>query len=168
MDLAPHDLDIMRYLTGSEVVQIYAQTKHQLRTSQDDLFVGIVNFQDNTLGLLEINWLTPTKIRELYVTGERGMFRVNYLTQDLFFYENAEANGSHWPALSILRGVSEGIVNQFAIHKKEPLQGELRAFLACVQGNRAQQVNGRDAQAALKLAMALIDSATTGKVKGVY
>jgi len=167
MDLAPHDLDIMRYLTGSEVVQIYAQTKHQLRTSQDDLFVGIVNFDDNTLGLLEINWLTPTKIRELYVTGERGMFRANYLTQDLYFYENAEANGSNWPALSILRGVSEGVVNQFAIQKKEPLQGELRAFLACVQGNRAQQVNGRDARVALKLAMDLIESATTGKVKGV-
>lgn len=167
MDLAPHDLDIMRYLTGSEVTQIYAQTKHQLHTNQDDLFVGIINFKDATLGLLEINWLTPTKIRELYVTGERGMFRVNYLTQDLFFYENAEANGSHWPALSILRGVSEGVVNQFAIHKKEPLLGELGAFIACVQGNRAQQVNGRDARVALQLAMTLIESATLGEVKGV-
>ena len=167
MDLAPHDLDIMRYLTGSEVIQIYAQTKHQLRTSQDDLFVGMINFKDDTLGLLEINWLTPTKIRELYVTGERGMFRANYLTQDLFFYENAEANSGNWPALSLLRGVSEGVVNQFAIHKKEPLHGELAAFIACVQGNRAQQVNGRDAQAALKLTMALIESATTGKVKGI-
>jgi predicted dehydrogenase len=167
MDLAPHDLDIMRYLTGSEVANIYARTKHKLSSRQDDLFVGIVNFQDDIVGLLEINWLTPTKIRELYVTGMYGMFRVNYLTQDLYFYENAERNGGNWTTLSLLRGVSEGEVKQFAIHKKEPLRGELEAFIACVQGNRAQQVNGKDAQAALRLAMGLIESATTGQVKNL-
>ncbi|HSL46400.1 MAG TPA: Gfo/Idh/MocA family oxidoreductase [Anaerolineales bacterium] len=167
MDLAPHDLDIMRYLTGSEVINIYARTKHRLSSNQDDLFVGIISFEDDILGLLEINWLTPTKIRELYVTGMYGMFRVNYLTQDLYFYENAEKNGSNWPALSLLRGVSEGEVKQFAIRKKEPLRGELEAFIACVQGNRAQQVNGKDARMALGLAMGLIESATTGQVKNL-
>ena len=165
MDLAPHDLDIMRYLTGSEVVNIYARTKHKISSRQDDLFVGLINFEDDTLGLLEINWLTPTKIRELYVTGMYGMFRVNYLTQDLYFYENAEKNGSNWTTLSLLRGVSEGEVKQFAIRKKEPLRGELEAFIACVRGNRTQQVNGKDAQAALGLAMGLLESATTGQVK---
>jgi UDP-N-acetylglucosamine 3-dehydrogenase len=167
MDLAPHDLDVMRYLTGSEVTQIYARTKHLVRTSQDDLFVGVLNFEDGTLGLLEINWLTPTKIRELYVTGARGMFRVNYLTQDLYFYENADAASNGWPALSVMRGVSEGVVNQFAIRKKEPLRGELEAFIESVQGNCAPPVSGRDAQAALKLAMALIESATTGELKSL-
>jgi len=167
MDLAPHDLDIMRYLTGSEVINIYARTKHKLSSKQDDLFVGIINFQDDILGLLEINWLTPTKIRELYVTGMYGMFRVNYLTQDLYFYENAERNGSNWTALSLLRGVSEGEVKQFAIHKKEPLRGELEAFIACAQGNRAQLVNGKDAKAALSLSMGLIESATTGQVRNM-
>jgi predicted dehydrogenase len=165
MDLAPHDLDIMRFLTGKEVVNIYARTKHRLSSHQDDLFVGLINFEDDTLGLLEINWLTPTKIRELYVTGMYGMFRVNYLTQDLYFYENAEKNGSNWNTLSLLRGVSEGEVKQFAIRKKEPLRGELEAFLACVRGDRTQHVNGKDAQTALSLAMGLLESATTGQVK---
>ena len=165
MDLAPHDLDIMRYLTGSEVANIYARTKHKLSSNQDDLFVGIINFNDDIIGLLEINWLTPTKIRELYVTGMYGMFRVNYLSQDLYFYENAEKNGSNWTTLSLLRGVSEGEVKQFAIHKKEPLRGELEAFIACVQGNCAQHVNGKDAKAALQLTMGLLESADTGQVK---
>jgi UDP-N-acetylglucosamine 3-dehydrogenase len=165
MDLAPHDLDIMRFLTGREVVNIYGRTKHRISSHQDDLFVGLINFDDDTLGLLEINWLTPTKIRELYVTGMYGMFRVNYLTQDLYFYENAEKNGSNWTTLSLLRGVSEGEVRQFAIRKKEPLRGELEAFIACVRGNRAQHVNGKDAQIALGLAMGLLESANTGQVK---
>ena len=83
VDLATHDIDIMRYLTGSEVTRVYAEAKREVHTSNEDLFTGIMRFVDGTLGLLEINWLTPTKIRELFVTGERGMYRVDYLTQDL-------------------------------------------------------------------------------------
>jgi len=89
VDLATHDLDIMRFLTGSEVVRVYAEANREIHTSNEDLFTGMARFVDGTLGLLEINWLTPTKIRELYVTGERGMFRADYLTQDF--------NGRQWP-----------------------------------------------------------------------
>jgi predicted dehydrogenase len=97
MDLATHDLDIMRFITGSEALRVYAEIKSELGTANEDLFAGILRFGNEIVGLLEINWLTPTKIRELYVTGERGMFRVNYITQDLCFFENAETNGSDWP-----------------------------------------------------------------------
>lgn len=167
MDLATHDLDILRFLTGSEAKRVYAEIKNILQTPHEDLFVGVVTLADGTVGLLEINWVTPAKIRELYVTGQRGMFRVNFITQDLYFFENAETNGSHWSALSLLRGVSEGMMTQYVIHKKEPLRAELEAFVACIQGHEAGIVNGHDAQAALGLAMALVDSATVGQVKEV-
>jgi UDP-N-acetylglucosamine 3-dehydrogenase len=167
MDLATHDLDIMRYLTGSEVIRVYSEIKRELHTSQEDLFAGILRFEDGTIGILEINWLTPTKIRELYVTGERGMYRVNYITQDLCFFENAESNGSNWSTLSLLRGVSEGMMIQYAIHKQEPLLAELESFISCVKGNCLHLANGYDAQAALELAEALVDSARIGGVKKV-
>ena len=158
MDLATHDLDIMRYLTGSDVIRVFAETKRELHISHEDLFAGILRFANGAVGVLEINWLTPTKIRELYVTGENGMFRVNYLTQDLFFYENAETNGSDWTAINLLRGVSEGAVVQFPINKREPLRVELEAFIACLQGKITHFANGHDAQAALALATALVAS----------
>jgi UDP-N-acetylglucosamine 3-dehydrogenase len=162
MDLATHDLDIMRYLIGSDVRRVFAETGRELHSYCEDLFVGTLRFANGTVGLLEINWLTPTKIRELYVTGDRGMFRVNYLTQDLCFFENAETNGHDWSALSLLRGVSEGSMTQYAIQKKEPLRAELEAFIAQVQGKGALIVNGHDAKATLKLVMALIESALNG------
>jgi UDP-N-acetylglucosamine 3-dehydrogenase len=164
MDLATHDLDIMRYLIGSEVVRVFAETRRELHSNFEDLFVGTLRFANGTVALLEINWLTPTKIRELYVTGDRGMFRVNYLTQDLCFFENAETNGHDWSALSLLRGVSEGSMMQFAIQKKEPLRAELEAFISQVQGTGASIVNGYDAKATLTLAMSLIESAMSGEV----
>ena len=117
---------------------------------------GLVRFADDTMGLLEINWLTPTKIRELYVTGERGMFRVDYLTKDIYFFENAEA-GLEWSPLSVMRGVSEGPMTRFAIHKVEPLRAELQAFVAAIRnGNRGETVSAADGCAALRLALALI------------
>jgi UDP-N-acetylglucosamine 3-dehydrogenase len=156
VDLATHDLDIMRFLTGSEAVRVFAETRRHIHTSREDLMSGLIRFADETMGLLEINWLTPTKIRELFVTGERGMFRVDYLTQDIYFYENAEA-GLDWSSLSVIRGVSEGSMTRFAINKVEPLRAELEAFVRAIrQGEPGETVSAADGCAALRLALALI------------
>jgi len=167
MDLAPHDLDIMRYLTGHEVSRVHAETKRILHETQDDMFAGLVRFDNGILGVLEINWLTPTKIRELYVTGERGMFRVNYITQDLCFYEHAETNGDSWSTISLLRGVSEGMIIKYPIKKKEPLRAELEMFIASVQENSPNTGNGYDAQVALELVSALMHASKNGNANQV-
>jgi predicted dehydrogenase len=162
-DLAIHDLDIMHYVTGSYVDRVYAEAKSTIHERCEDMFVGTLHFMDNTIGLLEINWLTPTKIRELYVTGDRGMYRVNYITQDLCFFENAEFNNSDWSPLNLIRGVSEGAIIQYAIKKKEPLRNELESFIGYLQGKANRLVSGLDAIEALRVAMALVESACVSK-----
>lgn len=159
VDLATHDLDVMRYLSGSEAIRIYAETKREVHTSNEDLVLGLLRFANEMVGVLEINWLTPTKIRELSVTGERGMFVADYLTQDLTFYENAESEVTPWETLSVLRGVREGAMIRYAIAKVEPLRAELQAFLRAAAGeDDSEVVTGSDGVAALDLAMALIHS----------
>jgi UDP-N-acetylglucosamine 3-dehydrogenase len=165
VDLATHDLDVMRYLTGSEIVRLYAETRREVHTTKEDLVSGLVRFASGCVGVLQINWLTPTKIRELAVTGERGMFRADYLTQDLFFYENAAALAQdEWAQLAILRGVSEGATVQYAIQKREPLRSELETFVRAANGEPAQVVSGHDGREALRMALALIESADGGCV----
>ena len=161
--LAVHELDIMHYLTGSYVDRVYAEAKSTIHERCEDMFVGTLHFMDNTIGLLEINWLTPTKIRELYVTGERGMFRVNYITQDLCFFQNEEFDNSEWSSLSLMRGVSEGAIIQYAIKKKEPLRNELETFIGYLQGKANRLVSGVDAIEALQIAMALVKSASNSR-----
>lgn len=73
VDLAVHDLDIMRYISGSEVSRVYAETERRIHSTHEDLLCALVRLADRTIGTLTINWLTPTKIRELYVTGERNV-----------------------------------------------------------------------------------------------
>jgi predicted dehydrogenase len=158
IDLAVHDLDVMRYVTGTEVGRVYAETEHRIHSTCEDLLTALVRLEDGTVGTLTINWLTPTKIRELYVTGECGMFRVDYLTQDLYFFENATADGSDWDTLRVLRGVSEGRMIRYAVAKKEPLWAEQEAFLASARDEAPVVATGIDGLRALELAQAVVTS----------
>jgi UDP-N-acetylglucosamine 3-dehydrogenase len=158
IDLAVHDLDIMRYVTKAEVVRIYAETARGIHSKFEDLLTSLIRLSDGTVGTLIINWITPTKIREFFVTGEKGLFRVDYLTQDLFFYENAVTQGSDWDPLRMLRGVSEGQMVRYVVNKKEPLRSELESFLAAVRGEIPAAVTGTDGLRALELAQAMVTS----------
>jgi len=158
IDLAPHDVDVMRFLTGLDPIRVFAETERRIHTEYEDLLWGMLRFPDSVVGSLEINWLTPTKIREVLVLGERGLFRVDDLTQDLYFYENAQAYGNMWPALQTLKGVSEGSMTRYALQRYEPLKAELQAFLRAVKEGAAVPVSGEDGLAALKIALALVES----------
>lgn len=158
IDLAVHDLDVMRYVSGAEVVRVYAETERRIHSSHEDLLTGLIRMDDGAIGTLIINWLTPTKIRELLVTGETGLFRVDYLTQDLYFYENATANGEDWDTIRMLRGVSEGRMIRHVVAKKEPLRAEQEAFLAAVRGEAPVAVTGEDGLKAIELAQAVVTS----------
>jgi predicted dehydrogenase len=163
IDLATHDLDLVRYVTGQEVMRVYAETQQEVHSAYEDILVGTVRLANGTIGLLDVNWLTPTKIRELTVMGERGMFLVDSLTQDLYFYENAEANNGYWDAMSLLRGVSEGRMIRYPVRKFEPLRAELEQFVQAVMDDCPVPVGGADGLAALRLAHALVRSASEGR-----
>jgi predicted dehydrogenase len=158
IDLAPHDVDVMRFLIGADPVRVYAETERRIHTDHEDLVWGLLRFPDGVVGSLEINWLTPTKIREVLVLGERGLFRVDDLTQDLYFYENAQVNGDLWSGLKTLKGVSEGHMIRYAIQRYEPLKAELQAFLGAVKEGKPVPVSGEDGLKALRLALALVES----------
>lgn len=163
LDLATHDIDVMRYLTERKAVRVFAETRSEINTANEDMLSGLIRFDDGVVGVLEINWLTPTKVRVLTVTGERGMFRADYLTQDLVFYENAESRAGGWEELAVLRGVTEGPVVKLAVENREPLRNELEAFVAAINGEGSRIVTGEDGLEALRIALALIESGRTNQ-----
>ncbi len=155
-DLATHELNIMEYLNGAPIQFLYAETEREIHAQHEDLLSGLLKFRNGTIGLLDVNWLTPTKIRQLTVLGERGMFLVNYLTQELFFYENSSANG--WEGLVALMGVSEGKVTRYEILRREPLKEELEAFVRSVRRGEPPLVGGEEGLRAVYLAEKLVES----------
>jgi predicted dehydrogenase len=167
IDLAPHDLDVMRFLLNSDPVRIYAETEQRIHTDHEDLFVGMLKFANGAIGICDINWLTPTKRRTLTVTGERGMYVADYINQDLIFYANPEApetwedrgaDGADPPITS----VTEGEMTRRAVRKAEPLAVELGEFAQAVRDAGPPPVDPRDAMVALLLSRKMIESAING------
>ncbi len=171
VDLATHDLDIIHYLTQAQVVRLHAEVGQRLHTAHEDMLSAILRFDNDVVGVLDINWLTPTKVREISVIGERGMFVVSYLTQDLVLYENEAApQGNDWQQLAVM-GVSEGRSIRFKINKREPLREELEAFALAVRRGEGPPVRGEDGLVALALAQKMIEAAAQGGtmvLEGVY
>ena len=164
LDLAPHDIDVMRFILGSEVVRVQAETEQRINTEYEDMLAGLLRFQNGVVGVLDINWLTPTKIRELSVLGERGMFVVDYLARNLTFFENdhPRGQGADWAAHH-LKGVSEGAVHLLEVEKREPLRVELEAFAAAVRNGTPPSGSPDDGIAAMAAAEALVRAARTGE-----
>ncbi len=157
LDLATHDIDVMRCLLGSEVERVYAEIERKAHRSCEDLLSGLVRFTNGVIGVLDINWLTPTKVRQLTVLGEGGMYLADYLTQDVYWYKNSQTITTS-AASSIFRGVWEGDMVKIHFQKKEPLRAELDSFVEAVRDNREPYVNGRDALMALGMAQKLVES----------
>ena len=159
LDLATHDVDIMRYLTNANVERVYAETQRRLHNACEDLLLGILRFSNDVIGVLDVNWLTPTKVRELSVTGEKGMFLVNYLTQDIYFYEN-DYSSTSWDALRSMTGVSEGTMTRLKVQKAEPLRLEYEDVLQALRDNRQPTVTGEDGLATLRIIYQLLESSS--------
>lgn len=158
LDLATHDLDVMRYLADAEIERVYAETQRRIHNKYEDLVLGILRFRNGAIGMLDVNWLTPTKVRELSVTGERGMYLINYLTQDLYFYEN-DYSPTNWDALRALTGVSEGTMTRLKVQKTEPLRLEYEDVIAAIRSDALPSVTGEDGLAVLKAAIELSGAA---------
>jgi UDP-N-acetylglucosamine 3-dehydrogenase len=166
IDLATHDLDIMRYLIASDPIRLYAETERRIHTDHEDLFVGIVKFANGVIGLVDVNWLTPTKRRRLTVTGERGMFIADYITQDLWFYANPDAttweNRGPDAVDPPITSVAEGEMTRLRVRRQEPLAVELGEFVAAVRDGSPAPMDPHDAMVAMLLARKMVESGELG------
>ncbi len=166
LDLATHDIDVMRYLADAEVTRVYAETQQRIHATHEDVVLGILRFANQTVGMLDVNWLTPTKVRELSVTGERGMYLVNYLTQEVYFYEN-DYTPTSWDTLRTIAGVSEGTMTRLKVQKAEPLRLEYEDVLVAVRSDCVPKVSGEDGLAVLRVVSRLREAAAHREAKKV-
>lgn len=162
LDLATHDLDVMCAIVREPALRVMAETVSGINTDREDMVNGLVRYAGGALGVIDINWMTPTKVREMTVIGAKGMYRVNYLSQELYFYEN-DAAPSSWDSLSVLRGVGEGNFTGFKVNRVEPLRAEVEDFIKAVKTGSDPKVTGEDAMQALRLAEAMVRSGQVGQ-----
>jgi predicted dehydrogenase len=167
-DSALHDIDAMRFVLGREVESVYAQGQRDVLQPFEDSLAGVLRFagRDGTPGAvasLEVNWLSPLRIRELTVLGTKGILVLDYAAQTLEFHEAVSrpvGAARDWSTeASRLRDPDA----QIPVERKEQLVQELAAFVEAVRDGSAMPVSGADALQTLAVADALTQSARTGK-----
>jgi UDP-N-acetylglucosamine 3-dehydrogenase len=161
IDLATHDADILSWIAGERPSRVYAETAQRIHASHEDLLFGLLHFPSGATGMLDVNWLTPAKRRQLVVVGEEGMFELDYLTQRLTFTRatdttNPRLIGGYAPTF-------EGDVAELPVISGEPLAAEIEAFLQVVREGGRPLVDAEDGLWAVAIATSLLTAAATGQ-----
>jgi predicted dehydrogenase len=162
VDLATHDIDAMNFILGSPVESVHALTSRRLHASHEDMVLATLKFANGAIGALDVNWLTPAKIRQLTVVGNLGTFVADYLTQDLAFYENGAAI-SEWESLGELQRMSEGHAVRYAFPRIEPLKAEIEGFTRSIFEGVDAPAPPESAANALAVALDLLESSRLGQ-----
>ncbi len=65
VDLATHDVDILSWIAGERPIRVYAELAQRIHATHEDLLFGLLHFPSGATGMLDVNWLTPAKRRQL-------------------------------------------------------------------------------------------------------
>ena len=160
VDLATHDVDILSWIAGERPRRVYAELAQRIHAEHEDLLFGLLHFPSGTTGMLDVNWLTPAKRRQLVVVGEEGMFELDYLTQRLTF---TRANADAPRLIGGFAPTFEGDVAELPVANAEPLAAEIEAFLGVVRDGGRPVVDVEDGLWAVAIANALLEAAAAGQ-----
>ena len=133
-DLAPHDLSIMDYLIGKEPEAIVATGETHLNGHADVAFLTIY-FPHRTIAHINVNWLSPVKVRTTLIGGEKKMLVWNDLEADekLKVYDRGVQIESSEGLYELLVSYRSGDMWVPKIEQTEALKVELGYFLDCLE-----------------------------------
>src|SRR5690242_12723121 len=147
IDLAVHDIDLIRWFTESDIVEVQPQLSSAVAERED---IALLQFRtaSGVLAHINTNWLTPFKARQVTV-ATRG----KYVTGDLLTRQVTECFGFQPDGAYSMRHLSVG--------HSEPLRAELLAFLRAVRSGTAPAVTGEEAVASLEIATRCLAARST-------
>tara|TARA_B100000427_G_scaffold288648_1_gene263926 strand:- start:114 stop:1106 length:993 start_codon:yes stop_codon:yes gene_type:complete len=155
IDLAVHDIDIFSYILGKQPDNIYGNAGSALINGREDYAEIMLTYGDQN-GMMQVNWITPIRIRKLSVTGTKGYAELNYMTQELKLYES-NYHEDHDDFGDFIIKFGNPTEHQIPIEKKEPLAEELKHFITCIETNTKPLINGKVGVQALKTALSVMD-----------
>jgi predicted dehydrogenase len=156
VDLAVHDYDLARFITGSSLTIVQALGHRDQGRLDSALVLG--RLSNGTSMQLQVNWRTPVKIRRVELTGTTGYAEINLITQQVVLYRQnplLTANSINPDSTSyfdsyLLSFASPDRV-ELGIERREPLQEELAAFWRTVAKGDPVAMPAADAVTAVQL-----------------
>lgn len=132
-DLAPHDLSIMDYLISESPEAIVATGQTHLNGHEDVAFITLY-FPDKVIAHLNVNWLSPVKVRTTLIGGEKKMLVWNDLEADekIKIYDKGVNVTSREGLYNLLVNYRSGDMWAPQVEQGEALHRELEYFVECI------------------------------------
>jgi predicted dehydrogenase len=137
-DLAPHDLSIMDHLIGAKPEVVIATGQKHLNCHEDVAYITIY-FSNSMIAHLNVNWLSPVKVRTTLLGGEKRMVVWNDVEPDekVKVYDKGVAINSGQGVYDLLVSYRSGDMWAPKIDQAEALAVEVRYFVQCIESGAA-------------------------------
>src|SRR6202011_1753517 len=144
IDLAVHDIDLIRWFTESDIVEVQPQLSSAVAERED---IALLQFRtaSGVLAHINTNWLTPFKARNVTIAT-----RNKYIMGDLLTRQVTECFGFQPDGSYSMRHLSVG--------HAEPLRAELQAFVGAIRDGKEPAVTGEEGVASLEIAIRCLES----------
>ncbi len=133
-DLAPHDLSIMNHLLGKDAEAISATGQAHLNSHEDIAFITAY-YPDKMIAHVNVNWISPVKVRTTLIGGEKKMLVWNDLEADekLKIYDKGVDVKSQEGVYNLLVSYRSGDMWAPQVEQVEALKLELDYFFECIK-----------------------------------
>lgn len=158
-DLAPHDLSIMDYLIKGEPEAIVATGQGHLNGHEDVAYMTLY-FPEKVIAHINVNWLSPVKVRTTLIGGEKRMVVWNDLEADekVKIYDKGVNISTREGVYELLVSYRSGDMWSPQLEQAEALRHELAYFVECISSGQEPFNNGQAGLRVVKMLEAASES----------
>jgi predicted dehydrogenase len=151
-DLAPHDLSILDHLVKAKPEVVIATGQKHLNGLEDVAYITIY-FSDSMIAHLNVNWLSPVKVRTTLLGGEKKMVVWNDVEADekIKVYDKGVDITSGQGVYDLLVSYRSGDMWSPKVDQSEALASEARCFIDSIQRNETPSNDGAAGLRVVKL-----------------
>jgi predicted dehydrogenase len=158
-DLAPHDLSIIDHLIKETPEAIVATGQSHLNQFEDIAFLTLY-FPNKIIAHLNVNWISPVKVRTTLIGGEKKMLVWNDLEADekIKVYDKGVDITTRQGLYNLLVNYRSGDMWSPQLEQIEALSHELAYFVECIEGNKNPHNDGAAGLRIVKMLEAATES----------
>jgi len=140
IDLAVHDIDLIRFLTESEFMDINCYINNSLSDLEDTTMITF-RMANGAMANITTNWITPFKRRIIQIATPEKLVEGDFIAMQAKEYSGFKQENESY------------VVNTLRTRIGEPLRFELEAFIDSIRNDTSPPITGEDGLMALSIAM---------------
>jgi predicted dehydrogenase len=141
-NFAPHDISIIQYwMNEAAPTNVIRKGMSFIQNQIEDVSFLSLDYPDNRFANIHVSWLSPVKVREMIIVGEKKMIVYNEIAEKkvTIYDKNIDINANLGEYMDYDQKANTSFIYRSGniVHPEfkwvEPLQQEIQHFIDCIQ-----------------------------------